>query len=225
MKHWLGWTATIAMALATLTACAPPVGRIIMEGNRQADERAVERGKGLLAEHLKLIDKLRAEGDPMGDYLWTRANADRIVPNPISDPSVLKKMYEEAAAKGSVDAKHVLGQMLFHGSSTPSGFCTDCPVLPKSERNPDEALKLLKEAIAKQCFFWSVEIDGMANRHCLVPIVTAMEIWPNFRDGTVVPKDAEQAERWRQMRLSCTASIQNLPPTFFFQQKFPACRQ
>lgn len=224
MKHWLGWTATIAMALATLTACAPPVGRIIMEGNRQADERAVERSKGLLAGHFKLIDKLRAEGDPMGDYLWTRANADRIVPNPISDPLVLKTMYEEAAAKGSIDAQHVLGKMLITGSATPSGFCTNCPMLEPKDRNPELGLKLIEQASAKQCFFWSVELDGMANRSCLVPVVTAVFVWPNFRDGQFFAQSDALAEKWRQMRLSCAASIQNLPPTFFFQQKFPACR-
>lgn len=225
MKHWLGWTATIAMALATLTACAPPVGRIIMEGNRQADERAVERGKGLLAGHFKLIDKLRAEGDPMGDYLWTRANADKWIENPIDDPLVLKKMYEDAAAKGSIDAQHVLGLMLFDGSAARSGICTDCAVLLTEDRDPKRGLALIEKASAKQCFYWGVILDSMGNRSCLVPVVTAMKVWPKYRDGRVVEKNADEAKRWREMEESCQATIQNLPPTFFFQQKFPACRQ
>jgi len=82
---------SLFVAIVGLTACAPPVGYIIKEANHRNDARAAERGKSLLAEHLKMVDELRAEGDPMGDYLWTRANADRLIPNPISDPLVLKK--------------------------------------------------------------------------------------------------------------------------------------
>jgi hypothetical protein len=221
--RWL-WASPILLAIACLGACATPVGSLIKEANRQNDTRAVERGKGLLAEHLKMVDKLRAEGDPMGDYLWTRANADRLIPNPISDPLVLKKMYEEAAGKGSVDAEHVLGVMLFSGSSTPSGFCTNCPVLKPEDRNPQLGVEMIDKATAKQCFYWSVELDSMANRQCLTPVVTALYVWPNFRDGTLVQKDAAQAARWRQLELVCREKLQKLPPQFFFQQKFAACR-
>jgi len=221
--RWL-WIFSLVVAIVGLTACAPPVGYIIKEANHQNDARAVERGKSLLAEHLKMVDKLRAEGDPMGDYLWTRANADRLIPNPISDPLVLKKMYEDASKKGSTDAQHVLGLMLLNGSSTPSGFCLDCPVLKPEDRNPELGIELISKASEKQCFYWSVELDGMANQQCLTPVVTALYVWPNFRDGTLVPKDAVQATRWKQLKLSCAEKLQKLPPQFFFQQKFPACR-
>ena len=221
--RWL-WIFSLVVAIVGLTACAPPVGYIIKEANHQNDARAVERGKSLLAEHLKMVDKLRAEGDPMGDYLWTRANADRLIPNPISDPLVLKKMYEDASKKGSIDAQHVLGLMLLNGSSTPSGFCLDCPVLKPEDRNPELGIELIDKASEKQCFYWSVELDGMANQQCLTPVVTALYVWPNFRDGTLVPKDAVQATRWKQLKLSCAEKLQKLPPQFFFQQKFPACR-
>jgi hypothetical protein len=221
--RWL-WASPILLAIACLGACATPVGSLIKEANRQNDARAAARGKGLLADHLKMVDKLRAEGDPMGDYLWTRANADRLIPNPISDPLVLKKMYEEAAGKGSVDAEHVLGVMLFSGSSTPSGFCTNCPVLKPEDRNPQLGVEMIDKATAKQCFYWSVELDSMANRQCLTPVVTALYVWPNFRDGTLVQKDAAQAARWRQLELVCREKLQKLPPQFFFQQKFAACR-
>lgn len=221
--RWL-WISALVVTIVGLSACTPPVGYIIKEANRQNDARAVERGKGLLAEHLKMVDKLRAEGDPMGDYLWTRANADRLIPNPISDPLVLKKMYEEAASKGSVDAQHALGLMLFNGSSTPSGFCTTCPVLKPEDRNPQLGVELIDKASAKQCFYWSVELDGMANRQCLTPVVTALYVWPKYRDGRVVSQSADEAARWKQIELSCRAELKNLSPQFFAQQKFPACR-
>lgn len=224
MKKLATLIVVVASALGTLTACAPPVGRIIMEGNRQNDERAVERGKGLLAEHLKLIDKLRAAGDPMGEYLWVQANADSWVDNPIQDPLALKSMYGNAAAKGSVDAQHVLGMMLFGGVSS-RNICFTCPVLKPEDRDPQRGLALIEEAQSKQCYYWGIRLDGMANRSCLVPVVTAGEIWPKYRDGRIVQKSAEEAQRWLQMEQACDATIQKLPPTFFFQQQFPACRQ
>jgi hypothetical protein len=224
MRHrWILTTVLWASTLVALSACAPPVGRIIMEANRQNDERAVERGKGLLAQHLQLIDKLRAEGDPMGDYLWTQANADKWVENPIQDPLVLEQMYEAAAAKGSVDAEHVLGVMLFNGVSS-RNVCYTCPVLKPEDRNPQRGLEMIERASAKQCFYWGIQLDGMANRHCLTPVVTAGTIWPKYRDGRLVEQDTAQAERWRQMELTCQATLQKLPPQFFIHQRFPACR-
>ena len=67
MKYLLASLDSV-LASAMLSGCAPSVSNIIMESNRQDNERAIARGKGLLAEHLKLIEKLRVEGDPMGDY-------------------------------------------------------------------------------------------------------------------------------------------------------------
>lgn len=221
LKRKLPYLTLVVSMLVACTACVPLV---ITQVNRASNERATERRKILLDEHLKLIERLRTEGDPMGEYLWVRANADRLISNPIGDPLLLKDMYEKAAEKGSIDAQQVLGLMLFSGSSTPSGFCTDCSVLKRENRNPELGLKLIEKAMEKQCFYWSVEIDGMTNQQCLTPVVAAIDIWPNFRDGTVVPQNTEQAERWRKMTTDCQMKIKKLSPQFFSQQKFPACR-
>lgn len=223
MKIYVIKAALLTISVSLLVGCAPSVGSILMEANRQDNERAIARGKGLLAEHLKLIEKLRAEGDPMGDYLWTQANADAWVPNPIKDPLVLKKMYEDAAAKGSVDSQHVLGLMLFDGATSRTE-CVGCPVLKAEDRDWRKGLSTIEEASKKQCFYWGIVLDGMAGRSCLIPMVPAREIWPNFRDGTGVPKSDEQASRWNEMKLACQAQIKALPIRFFFSQKFPACR-
>lgn len=227
-KNWLksakGLLGTICFSL--LVGCAPSVGSIIMEANRQDSERATARGKDLLAEHLKLIEKLRAEGDPMGDYLWTRANADAWVPNPIKDPLVLKKMYEDAAAKGSVDAQHVLGLMLFlGGASQTAGANPQGPLLSKNDRDPFKGMAMIEEASKKQCWHWTVLIagGGSSGRYCLMPEIAAGRIWPKFRDGFMLPKNAASLKQWRELDESCEATIRALPPTFF-NQKFPACR-
>ncbi len=216
--------ALLAICFCLLTGCAPRVGSIIMEANRQDSERATARGKDLLAEHLKLIEKLRTEGDPMGDYLWARANADAWVPHPIKDPLVLKKMYEDAAARGSVDAQHVLGLMLFDGSAARTGVCTDCPVLNPEDQDWRKGLAIIEDASKQQCFYWGIVLDGMANRSCLVPVVTAGKIWPKFRDGRIVEKNANSLSHWKQLEDSCDTELKSLPTVFFFTQKFPACR-
>lgn len=223
MKWNMLWCFPTLIVLAGLSACAPPVGYIVQEANRQSDARAVERGKGLLAEHLKMVAKLRAEGDPMGDYLWTQANADRWLENPIQDPLMLKKMYEDAAIRGSVDAEHVLGVMLVNGVSS-RNTCINCPVLEPKDRNPERGLELIEKATAKQCFYWGIRLDGMANRQCLTPVITAGFVWPKYRDGHIVSQSREEAARWKHIEQSCETTLKSLPPQFFFQQKFPACR-
>lgn len=214
----------LVSAIALITGCASSVGALISQSVYDSDQRAMSRGKELLTEHLKLIEKLRAEGDPMGEYLWTRANADAWVDNPIKDPLVLKTMYENAAAKGSVDAQHMVGLMLFDGSSSRSGVCTDCPVLKPEDRDWHKGLAIIEDATKKQCFYWGIVLDGMANRSCLTPVVTAGKVWPKFRDGRIFEKNPDTLALWKQMEDTCDAKLKLLPISYFFTQKFAACR-
>lgn len=225
MRMYIIKAALLTISVSLLVGCAPSVGSIFMEANRQDNERAIARGKGLLVEHLMLIEKLRAEGDPMGDYLWARANADAWVPNPIKDPLVLKKMYEDAAAKGSVDAQHVLGLMLITGSSSPyGGGRSDTPVLSVNSRNISLGLATVEHAAARQCWYWEPVIAGVSNTGCLQPVVSAGRIWPKFRDGGIVEKNTNLLSRWKQLEDSCDTKLKSLSTAFFFTQKFPACR-
>jgi hypothetical protein len=201
--------------------CAPSTGSIIAKANRENDARAVERGSALLTGHLKLIEKLRADGDPMGDYLWTRANADQWVENPIKDPLVLKKMYEAAAEKGSIDAQHVLGLMLFDGSASRSGVCTDCPVLKPEDRDWRKGLAIIEDATKKQCYYWAIVLDGMANSSCLRPSVSSGEIWPEFRDGRIVDKNQEAQSSWKVLRRPAQTTSKRYLPPFSFGKNSP----
>jgi hypothetical protein len=214
---------TIVIVVVCLSGCAPSVGSVIANANRENDARAVQRGNAFLAAHLKLIERLRADGDPMGDYLWTRANADQWLENPINDPLALKRMYEEAAAKGSIDAQHMVGLMLFDGSASRSGVCNDCPVLNPEDRDWKKGLAILEDATKKQCYYWAIVLDGMANQSCLKPSITATVIWPKFRDGFAYPKDGALESYWRAKGEQCRAQLATFPPMFYFRQKFPTC--
>lgn len=99
---------------AQLAACGSIVGGTITAANRLDQARDRSRTQGLVAQHLDDIRQLQAKGNPLGDYLWAEAHADKLVENPVQDPMALKALYETAAAKGSVDAKLVLAVKQFN---------------------------------------------------------------------------------------------------------------
>lgn len=218
----------IVAALAALSGCvAPPnVGAIMSESIRKSEEGATQRDKALLAQHLKLIEKLRAEGDPMGEYLWVEANEHQLVPNAVTERGALKRLYQAAADKGSIDAQHKVGLMTFY-----EGAIGNAGYAKSTEKERQEkaiqwraGLDLLEKSTAKQCFHWGIVLDGMANRHCLRPVVVARQIWPKFRDGFGYPKDTALADAWKQRRDECDAYLAKQDPFFFYGRKFPACR-
>ena len=217
--------AVAAFLVAVVTACAPPVDRIISEQVRSSDQRAIARGKVLLEEHLRFVARLRSEGDPLGDYLWTRAHADGWIENAITDPIRLKKMYEEAAARGSVDAKHVLGLMLiFGGASQTSGANPKGPVLEIKDRDSKRGMSLIEAASKEQCWYWTPYLAGVSGTRCLVPEVSATQIWPEFRDGHAFPNDDVLARYWREKRDQCRVLLQKRQPIFLVRDDFPVCK-
>lgn len=204
----------VCAALLVLAGCVTAIA------NHFDQAAASSRGKQLLQSHLEMIEHMRARNDPMGDYLWAQANADSWVPNPEKDPLLIKKMYEDAAAKGSIDAEHVLGLMLIDGSSS-RNICMKCPVLKPEDRNPQLGLQILEKAIKKQCFYWGIRIDGMAKRQCLTPVTSAGDVWPNLRDGAVFAKNLDEAKRWKAMEDSCIADLKR---SYLSSNNFPVCR-
>jgi hypothetical protein len=213
-------------AAVLLSGCAEPTGKIISDAVRQSDQRAVQRENVLLAEHMALIDKLRAEGDPMGEYLWVRANDDQFIPNPIKDRPTIKKMYEAAAAKGSIDAAHKAALMSFFDGASLGGSYARISEAERAQKALvwRQALVELEAATAQQCYHWGIVLDGMANRRCLRPVVTAGKVWPKFRDGAAYPKDKSLQSTWSAKDDVCLAFLDKQPPQFFFNRKFPACR-
>lgn len=228
MNALVGRSLLIVAALAALSGCvAPPnVGAIMSESIRKSEEGATQRGKALLAQHLKLIEKLRAEGDPMGDYLWAKANEDELIPNAVVEPGALKRLYQAAADKGSIDAQHKVGLLTFYEGAVVNGRYSTSTENERKEKEVKwrNGLEILEKSTAQQCFYWGIALDGMANQHCLLPVVVARWVWPNFRDGFAYPKDAALADAWRERRDECDAYLAKQDPFFFYGRKFPACR-
>lgn len=208
------------------TGCADPVMGIINHGNRQAAESATERGKTLLEEHLKLIEKLRSEGDPMGDYLWAEANEHGLVPNAIQDPEQLNALYEKAAVKGSVDAQNKVALLTFLQGAAWGGTYNSISAAEKAEKEIvwRKGLEMLEASTAQQCYYWGVIMDGMANRWCMKPVTAADTVWPKFRDGFAYPKDQALREYWAKRGATCDLYLNGQGPEFFYNRKFPACR-
>lgn len=213
------------------TGCSGPVTSVINQSIRSDEARATKNQNTLLAAHMKLIDKLRAEGDPIGDYLWVKANEDKFVPNAITDRSTLIQMYGAAAAKGSVDAEIRMGLLTFYeGSAMGSGFQKDkYQSLSDSEKKQKEqlwrkGLDIMDKATAKRCYYWAVVLDGMANRSCLRPATPAMYVWYEFRDGWSYPKDNSLLSYWKAKEESCQVFLNSQRGTYFLNPKLPTCR-
>lgn len=218
----------VVASLGALSGCVAPtnVGTIIHESIRKSEEAATQRGQTLLAQHLKLIDKLRAEGDPMGDYLWAKANEDELVPNAVTETVALLRLYQVAADKGSVDALHKVGLLTFYEGAIGNGQYRTSTETERKEKEVKwrKGLEILEKSTAQQCFYWGIALDGMANQHCLRPVIVARWVWPNFRDGFAYPKDAALADAWRERRDQCDAYLAKQDAFFFYGRKFPACR-
>lgn len=206
--------------------CADPVTAIINHNIKKDNEQAIQRDGILLTEHLNMIAKLRAEGDPMGDYLWARANEDKFVPNAITDTETLKKMYQTAATKGSLDAANKVGLMTFNEGGISNAGYSKSTETQKREKEIiwRKGLELLEQSTAKQCYYWGIVLDGMANRRCLKPVVTLNQVWPQFRDGFGYPKDQDLMLKWREKAASCEVFLRNQTVDFYYNRKFSACR-
>ena len=188
--------------------CADPVTTIINQSIKQSGERDNQRVNSLLDDQIHMINKLRSENNSLGDYLWVRANEDKLVPNPITDIESLKKMYEATAAKGSVDAKIKLSLMKFRKGSTESlNFGGTLEMRDKNKPIWQDALKQLETATKNQCFTYETYIFAPYGKRCLTPKIAADEIWPKFRDGSSYPKDNLMRDYWYEKALSCEASV------------------
>ncbi len=218
MKKITFFTLAVAIVLPLLSGCETAVNTTIGVANKIDHARDRSRYKDLLVEYLQSIKILQAKGDPLGDYLWTRANEDKMVDNPITDPKVIKQMYEAAAAKGSVDARLELGLRRFREGASFQGdkrnlrswdgkqwVGGDQELLAHEPIWKDGASQI--EAASKtRCFYWEPYIFPPHQKQCLTPVVPAREMWPKFRDGYAYPKDQEAMEYWRNQKLSCENS-------------------
>ena len=97
-----------------LSGCAAVVQDTINTSNRMDQSRDRQKLSGLLGEHIREVQEMRAQGNPMGDYLWAYAHDNGLIPDAEKDPERITAMYQAAADKGLVDAELKLALRRFN---------------------------------------------------------------------------------------------------------------
>ena len=201
--------ALVAMALvAAFSAGGCMTGaHIAMAVERSQAERDMERGKEQLRQYIK---SLQDRGDPMGDYYYAMANADGWIKD-VHDPKAVTALFEQAAAKGVMDAKILLALQLAMGEPVPGRL--DYAMVPSKvagdwQRGRDQLFPLLQQ----QCFARRLVLDEGRPKAAYYSI--AYKIWPKFRDGHYVQnerkewvmqvaKDPVQLQAWESIHRNC----------------------
>lgn len=199
--------ATLLALIGILSGCAvgdAVVGTTIRAANQADTALMRSRGNRLLAEHLKMIDELRAKGDPLGDYLWVVANSNDWIDNAEHDPEKLFAMYQQAAAKGSMDAQVAMGVMLFSGTPVPNpvGGKKGAPY-PREKLDMKKGLELIEQGTRERCWYWEPVIQTITSQNCLRPNIAADKVWPKFRDGFLWSTDQALMSYWKAKASQC----------------------
>ena len=206
LKRWCSAIATVTL-LVMLGSCAvgdAVVGGSIRAVNNLESARMQSQGEKLREQYLKQIQTLRDKGDPLGDYLWVVANVKGWPDAPILDPVKLLAMYEAAAQKGSLDAKVAAGFMYFTGSPLPyGGGAKGARLLPRDQWDMQKGLALVEEGMRERCYYWEPVLMTLYHQNCLRPINIAKKVWPEFRDGTLWPKNDALMKYWKAKRDAC----------------------
>lgn len=191
-------------AATFLYGCESMVMDTINEANRAYDAKEAAKDKAIVEQSLKRYQALADQGDPLGYYYLAVAYALRHDRDPDGDVHEVKRLYEDAVARGSNDAKVALGRMLILGDTYP--FILNGK-LPESERNPVRGMALLKSAAEQSCHFMQPLV---AIGHCRERLMsTHREIWLLYRDGWGgIVKDPVQASYWKAQKDACEPVIQ-----------------
>jgi TPR repeat protein len=198
------FAACLLCAASLLAGCESMVAGTISAANRADDAREAAKDKEIVEQALKRYRSLANEGDPLGYYYLAVAHAVRYDHKPDGDVHEVKRLYEDAVARGSNDAKVALGLMLVEGHTHP--FVLNRK-LPKNERDPVRGMALLKSAAEQSCHFMQPLVAIGRCRERLIS--TPVEIWIIYRDGRGgIAKDPEQARHWKTQTETCDPVIQ-----------------
>ena len=200
MKVFLGRIALIG---------AIAVGALLQGGcaaaSKASQQRDFDKQTGILIKHMKA---LQAQGDPLGDYYYALANSDGWLQE-VTDPKAITQLFEQAAAKGSMDAKILLALQIAMDEPIPGqlddgqGPRRD---LEKWERGLAQLLPLLQQ----QCSARRLVLDMGKPRVRYYSI--AYKVWPIFRDGyyrynsdgsRTLLRDAERQKVWEAIHRTC----------------------
>ena len=198
------------LTICILAACGTVVGGAINSANRFDDARESRRTDSTSEQSIASYQRLADAGDPKGLYYMAFVYAARHKDEKGGDAYTVKRMYEEAVAKGSNDAKVALGNMLvcgytgiLWGSGCLGGY------LPKADRDPQRGLALLKEAAEQSCYVTEplMALDDCRERETSIPRFIRLI----YRDGDGgIPIDPEQEAYWRQRDNACTETIRKI---------------
>jgi hypothetical protein len=195
------------LALATaamLSACmAPAYVATKIEG--MGNDRTLKKGTERLRQY---IAKLQAEGDPQGDYYYALGNSDGWIED-VKEPQAITRLFEQAAAKGSMDAKILLA--LQEAMSEPVPGKLDYGQGPRENLQAWESgLAKLLPLLQQQCYARRLVIDQ--GRPKVGHYSVAYKVWPHFRNGyyrrnadgsRTLLKDAERQKQWEDIDSRC----------------------
>lgn len=229
----LVWPA-ILMASIVLSGCETVVRTTINTANQNFDAQEAARNKEIWEQSVADYKSMVAAGNPDGLYYMAVVHAMLHERDADGDVHTVRKLYEEAIAKGSNDARVALGRMLIWGDSYP--FVGNGK-LPQEMREPAKGIELLKTAAKQSCFYSQPLINYGRCRERLTSIPAQLErlyysgVHFMYDDEEklkacagedaicrvraviykpVVAKDAEQAAYWAKEYYRCKPIIQEL---------------
>jgi hypothetical protein len=200
MKVFLGRAALIATIV---------LGALLQGGcaaaSKASQQRAFDKQTGILIQHMKA---LQAKGDPLGDYYYALANSDGWLKE-VTDPNAITQLFEQAAAKGSMDAKILLALQMASDDELP-GQLDDTHGPSKDLEKWEKGLAQLLPLLKQQCSVRRLVLDMGRPRVAYYSI--AYEIWPTFRDGyylyntdgsRTLLRDQKRQKVWESIHRNC----------------------
>lgn len=193
-----------ASAALLLSACMAPA-YVAMELEKIGNDRTLNKGTERLRQY---IAKLQAEGDPQGDYYYALGNSDGWIED-VKDPQAITRLFEQAAAKGSMDAKILLALQEAMGQPKPGRL--DYALTPReSLEGWESGLARLLPLLQQQCYARRLVVDQ--GRPKVDHYTIAYKVWPHFRNGyyrrnadgsRTLLKDAERQKLWEGIDNQC----------------------
>ena len=182
---WAGLSLVVFLSALSAGCMAP--AHIATSLERSAANRTLVRGMETLRQH---IQTLQDQGDPLGDYFYAMANADGWI-NDVQQPEAITALFEQAAAKGVMDAKILLALQVAVGEPLPGRL--DYLMLPsRVDGNWERGLVQLLPLLQQQCYARRLVVDQGRPKVAYYSI--AYKIWPTFRDGHSVQNERKEWE-------------------------------
>lgn len=222
MKARLARWAVGTTAALLLSACMAPA-YVAMEMEKIGNDRTLNKGTERLRQY---IAKLQADGDPQGDYYYALGNSDGWIED-VKDPQAITRLFEQAAAKGSMDAKILLALQEAMGQEKPGEL--RFALSPREDlRGWESGLTKLLPLLQQQCYARRLVIDQ--GRPKVDHYTVAYKVWPHFRDGyyrrnadgsRTLLKDAERLKLWQDIDHQC---LRDMPKHQFLGADFNLIR-